>query len=130
MKNLFLPYEIALKLKEKGFNEPTLAHFNTETEYGRSNPVITVWQKYDVRNLGELPAPLLQQVIDWFREKHKVHISINEDFDNGKFLGYFGLISDKNGFTEMNTKINYHEALTDAIEHVLKIKLFNIILKN
>jgi len=76
MKNQFVIFEVAKKLKELGFNEPTLAHFNTETEYGRNNPVVTVWQQYDGRNLGELPAPLLQQAVDFIREKLDIQINI------------------------------------------------------
>lgn len=79
MKKQFVTYEIALRLKELGFDEECICRYNS---YGAlkhcisgTNPDIDDYisfNKYDDRLL----APLYQQVIDWFREKHNIDIII------------------------------------------------------
>lgn len=80
MKHLFVPYELALLAKEKGFNELCLACYSSSGEimqdgyYSFSKPA---------RNEGNRPeyptAPLYQQLVDWFREKYKIHFLIKRD---------------------------------------------------
>ena len=80
MKNQFVTYEIALKLKELGFDEPCLATYSYNTQLydkGKFRIEITP-QPFYYPDVNPLPrfilAPLWQQVIDWFREKHKINI--------------------------------------------------------
>lgn len=73
MKKLFIPYELALIAKDKGFNEscfggyylfenkPDLCIYQDENEFSDSKEII-------------LQAPLYQQMVDWFSEKHKIQI--------------------------------------------------------
>ena len=86
MKEQFVTYEIALKLKELGFDEKCVASYYTYDIKNFSKG------KYDYRGKFEfdystedqyivnsnetyyVSAPLWQQVIDWFREKHKIDI--------------------------------------------------------
>ncbi len=64
---LFVTYEIALKLKEKGFNEQCLAFFNGVGD-DMLQPIDTDFINF--REIGEcVAAPIWQQVIDWFGEK-------------------------------------------------------------
>lgn len=82
MKNKFCTYEIALKLKELGFNDECLGfydstieffYFNdglddgsTEEDYSKNSDLIKPY----------IAAPLWQDVIDWFREKYNIHVAI------------------------------------------------------
>jgi len=66
MNELFVPCEIAIKMKELGFNEPCLAYFNLDPYF--KTPPFTVSKPFDHEWL--IPAPLYQQVFKWFREKH------------------------------------------------------------
>lgn len=85
MKKQFVTYEIALKLKELGFDEPCICGYNS---YGalKNNLAMTHGElsdyistdKYDVK----VNAPLYQQVIDWFREKYNLNIIINANSMN------------------------------------------------
>ena len=70
MEKEFVTHEIALALKELGFDEPCLAYFEDDEYYDlihvcenqkEGNFIIESFQ-YGVK------APLWQQVIDWFRE--------------------------------------------------------------
>lgn len=75
MKELFVNYEIAKQLKEKGFAEECLAYYHIA--FG-----LTVERKVKENLSGtgtETLAPLYQQVVDWFREKHKIHIEMSYD---------------------------------------------------
>jgi len=52
----FVPYELALKLKQLGFDEPCIATHGYLELYINTND-------------GHLKAPLFQQAFRWFREK-------------------------------------------------------------
>lgn len=68
MKNLFVPYNIALALKELGFNEPCLG------EYLLGDFFMLYTQGQGLSR--DCLAPLYQQVVDFLREKYEIHISI------------------------------------------------------
>lgn len=69
MKQLFVPYNLAIKLKEKGFDERCFEWWYSPTQM--SNDLIFRQYKSDP---DFCEAPIYQQVVDWFREKHNIHI--------------------------------------------------------
>ena len=90
MKNQFVTYEIALKLKELGFGKKCFAYYYNPTGlhigdsgYSFSNGFIT---PAHVENICQddiaCIAPLWQQVIDWLREIYKIHILIQRVIGN------------------------------------------------
>jgi len=89
MNKQFVTYEIALKLKELGFNEKCLGYFNRKGELICGINVSD--EAFLFTNIGKAPncclAPLWQQVIDWFREKYNIHIWIYYDmvFENSYY---------------------------------------------
>ena len=105
MQKEFVTYKIALKLKELGFDEPCFGFWNVsqinnslqELKYGMCvfKNTSTELSKYPKNVL----APLWQQVIDWFREKHNIHISIPNYYD--------GWSIDIRGFKQ-NINLEYH----------------------
>jgi hypothetical protein len=120
MKHLFVPYEIAFKLKEKGFDEPCIGYFNRYKKWN-NYPFFTI----DDGNLNNLPTPLYQQVIDWFREKHRIHIKIDIQDVQLDWYCYDVLVVKESAYmndllTDMNFK-TYYEALDKAIEETLKL---------
>mgnify|MGYP003350134069 CR=1 FL=1 len=72
MKEQFVTLEIAVKLKEKGFDKKCLAYYNTDPEF--ATPPFNLTKPFG--HVWCLPAPLWQQVIDWFREEHNIDILI------------------------------------------------------
>jgi hypothetical protein len=64
MNKEFLPYELALELKELGFDEDCLSHSVSTTDASG-----TRWTSV-------LKAPLYQQAFRWFREKHHLNYTI------------------------------------------------------
>ncbi len=70
MENEFVPYDVALALKELGFDESC---YNQYTDGTLDLPCT----KYDYPDCVEsIPAPLYQQAFRWFREKYKLHAEI------------------------------------------------------
>ena len=71
MKDEFIPYKIALELKELGFDEPCLGlYHNDKTLY-------TTECKLQEQFHGQIcSAPLYQQAFRWFREKYNLHSEI------------------------------------------------------
>ena len=72
MKDQFIPYHLALQLKQLGFNEKCIgAYFNphiTELKYP------SAFQTNTFLMMGEdaCATPLWQQAFDWFREEHNI----------------------------------------------------------
>jgi len=120
MKHLFVPYKIAALAKEKGFNEPCLALIEIE-----SREILHEYVKYKSRIAkGWIKLPLYQQIIDWFREEHKIYISI--DLISGYwFFSIFRVleaIGDSMQEMESNDyEPTYYEALNKAIEEAFTL---------
>lgn len=80
MKHLFVSHDLALKLKEKGFDESCFCYYTSmdkiipsypeeNFKYPRNSDLIKDW----------VSAPSHQQVIDWFRDKYNISIEITYD---------------------------------------------------
>lgn len=71
----FIPYTLALKLKELSFNKPCFAWYD-------ANSFSTVEIEYDYKENIDLyykescTAPLWQQAFDWFRDEFDYNVSI------------------------------------------------------
>lgn len=75
MKDQFIPYHLALKLKQFGFNQPCIGYYNEETEE------LFPYQTTIPTNGHKCAAPLWQQAFDWFRIEHKLLSSISQPFN-------------------------------------------------
>ena len=72
MQKQFVTYEIALKFKELGYDDPCFKVYD-EKGFLQDEDVM------DKLKLIKVLAPLWQDVIDWFREEHNIHIWIYYD---------------------------------------------------
>lgn len=84
MENQFVPYEIALSLKELGFEEICLAIYNREETLrfnNLHNPIDRRKTGFPKFNDGKTPAPLWQQAFDWFRENYKLYAIITPNIN-------------------------------------------------
>lgn len=123
----FVTFEIALALKELGFDEECICVFDSYknlrgTIIGSIDGDYLKKDKWDSR----LPAPLWQQVIDWLREIHKINILIAPIYSSGDLKGYvfnFGLII-MNNLSEVfkNGKFEtFYEAREQAILKAIEL---------
>jgi hypothetical protein len=92
MNNEFVSYEIALKLKELGFDEPCLTYYYELTSNLRTQIGVNIgnaWTYTGTKKLGFTLAPLYQQVFRWFREQYDWQATIEATSDQHSHqLGY------------------------------------------
>jgi hypothetical protein len=118
----FIPYELALELKQLGFDEPCLAFYdgkNAESFYFNSirdaSGDYIPFQKHD--RLKWFGAPLYQQAFRWFREQHGLCLVIKPIDDKKLELGYSLL---KNGLI-MNAHLTYEGAELACLKKLIEI---------
>lgn len=72
MKKEFVPYELAVKLKELGFDEICIASYFIPNLHSLKFP--NYWKQNSTLSMGEdgCTAPLYQQAFRWFREKYNL----------------------------------------------------------
>lgn len=96
MKNLFVTYELAEKLKEKGFDNSVIAVYNEnkslillESETGQSyeNNILMGCHVGGGKHL--LAAPTYNQIIDWLINKHKIHLKVSAFDHNDRVMWYY-----------------------------------------
>ena len=126
MRNLFIPYKLAVIAKEKGFKDDCLKSIS---ETGFENDYSILGAKNWNEMKGIVSIPIYQQVVDWFREKHSITIEINlysrkfdvsNDFANMIFK--ITVIHPTKGDCVPRGRFqNYYEALNKAIEEAFKL---------
>jgi arylsulfatase A-like enzyme len=141
MNKEFVPYTLALKLKELGFDEGCLAKWMLDT-VGDTIPHFRynyesegVWFKHNSKDVSNLngtkhgikhflwSAPLWQQAFEWMREKHELVVDWNHSqYDNaGSYIG----VSIKNIHLE-ETIVGVYKSYEEAQEACLT-KLLEIV---
>ena len=81
MEKEFVSYEIALKLKELGFDEPCFTYYCNINGNIRTGIVVSIhnaWTYAGTKKLETTLAPLYQQVFRWFREKYELNYEIRQ----------------------------------------------------
>jgi hypothetical protein len=123
MEKEFVPYELALKLKALGFDEPCLAI------YSNANPKTGLYtlKKYRLKLIKQasqkdkgVKAPLYQQAFRWFRDEHGISGSIQIEHDAYQWSIFeegetSGLASDNWDGTD------YEEAELACLEKLIEI---------
>lgn len=113
MKEQFVTYEIALKLKELGFNQMYFGTFDEDGHFDLQD----FEQNYDTFPSHMIAAPLYQQVIDWFREKDIV-IEVRRNFPKDQ---YFYTIGSKTFQHVSESTFNYWKAREQAILKTIEL---------
>lgn len=132
MEKLFIPYELALIAKEKGFDEPCFGLY-------KGDQVISVGGHWGMK-IGhsmvtntmefaddEILAPLYQQIVDWFREKHRIdiyHLPVAKLHNDSEDQYAFHIFSHKYGCCvgpNSARSPHYYKLLNVAIEEAFKL---------
>ena len=74
MKTQLCNFEISLAIKSLGFVEECFAYYIIKES---KDPIRYGYQDHNMETIGDdniCSAPIWQQVIDWFRENHNIHI--------------------------------------------------------
>jgi hypothetical protein len=77
MTKEFVPFELAVKLKQIGFDEPCLDFYddNQELFYNHEN-------KEKIHIGDSVKAPLFQQAFRWFRDNYRLSVFIQDWLDD------------------------------------------------
>lgn len=122
MEKQFVPVEIAIKLKELGFDEPCFGFFDIKGLHSYNHEkntknINSKWEQ-DIRNII-ISAPIYQQVIDWFRINYDIDIYPMNVKD-----GYTFIINQNGGdciYWRNKKPMSYDRARLFCIEKLIKI---------
>lgn len=133
MNEDYVSYELALKLKECGFDEPCIAEWACEPD---GKPILLGSTAFVFSNAElkgrDVTAPLLYQAQKWLREKHDIHIQIEAVMqkqwtytlvDTAPLSDMYGewhdrIPEDREGYPQIST---YEQALSDGIASALEL---------
>lgn len=119
MEKEFVPFELAVKLKELGFNEPCIAYY---TERGIVYDVYTV-SNFSGRNvLGgkAVSAPLWGQAFDWFRGKYSLYSWFPYSEYQSTFYSYAIRRQGGESYSKKNF-LAYEEARQACLEKLIEL---------
>ena len=123
MEKEFVPYELAVKLKALGFNEPCFGYYYTlngkdwkfaeKTEYWKLDDEINIGGKFT------LLAPLYQQAFRWFRKKYKLSGLIEIGTQEYSFF----IFNENKDSREVSSNINgsYEETELECVKKLIEI---------
>lgn len=120
MKDLFVPYQQSLELRELGFDEICLTHYWGENIL---NEAYGGWMKNS--NTKYVMSPTWEQAFKWFRDNYNLIGLVEGGYDNGKNIFTY-VIWD--GFKD-NMIDEYFDTYEDAQLTCLK-EIINIKKKN
>jgi hypothetical protein len=125
MEKEFVTYKQALALEELGFNEHCIGWYNPQVNYKE----VTTDRYWAFHLTGDWenfkPAPLYQQAFRWFREKHKLNISVGDIY--GDYTKWsFGIAEKDKGmivpFRQSDIYYNtYEEAELECLNKLIEI---------
>ena len=127
----FIPYDLAIRLKELGFDEECYCWYHTVDKelsaLGVTNPdVIEAMVNHDKIKPRGIKAPLWQQAFDWFVENRNVHVSIEVICKNRrqqykvvirKVANFGSYIESRHTFGGFDTR---EEAKEKALQYILE----------
>jgi hypothetical protein len=141
MKNEFVPYELALKLKQLGFDEhcitfypvnltePLIGKYATLGLNGKYSSIKDgfrnsiclneLWKKRYKQDYANVTAPLFQQAFRWFRDEHGMSGSIQIEHDAYQWSIFEE--GETSGLASDNWNGTYEEAELACLEKLIEI---------
>ncbi len=118
MEKEVVPYEIALELKELGFDEPCFGYYE--------NGEFVFWHdsKQEKELLLNCSAPTFSQAFKWFREKYKIFSCIMTEYSYGGNISAYHI----NGLHQSNISKGDFYTYEEA-ELACLVKLIEIVKK-
>ena len=123
MNDLFVPIDIAKRLRVIGYEEPCIACYDgadmLATYYSTFNPV-----NYNLGGSSKTSAPIYMQVIEWLQTKHDIHVCPVPKRcypDNAVTGQYYLELYHDTKLYETDDIFTYKEAIIFGIEQAIKI---------
>ncbi len=123
MEKEFIPYELALRMKQLGFDEPCIAFYEPNN---KEVMVVGVPQRYNdpsLLRLKDFCAPLYQQAFRWFRENGFICHITNDLSNNLKDEIYVYVMTKGYGtlIDRSEEYFTYEEAELFCLENLIDI---------
>lgn len=121
MNNDFVPYELAVKLKEKGFREECLYSFNYLNEIVANKlyndeDFVTTEDLYHCVNFGDrVDAPTISQVLKWLRKKKDIYVQV--EYINNKCFGSVIIRRTTGGVIVSYKDDKFHYSDSETLSH-------------
>ena len=139
MNEDFLPFELSVKLKEKGFDEECFGWYYPSEVCGFDYKTTIVFNSSEYRGSNykdmlvlhkdekHIDAPTISQVLKWLREEEKIFvvIAVNPTLSTkDKIAYYYQFYSNSNGVTSdyyesEQLYAQWEECAIDSIKYVL-----------
>jgi hypothetical protein len=116
MKEQFVPYELALKLKELGFDEECLGSFTIK------DCSLQIDDMYSLPSI--VKAPLWQQAFDWFRKRYSKNSWIGDHYSSstpGYFEYTYHISIMQGGIIKSGRYKTYQEARQACLEKLIEL---------
>jgi hypothetical protein len=119
----FVPYDIALELKQLGFDEPCLGFYNHQGQLilmtQEDENSIQVYKNSYVKLGKQYAVPLHQQAFRWFREKYGLFTQPNRTIDTSGVWYYFSIATKRTDVCEGS--FSYEKAELACLRELIKI---------
>ena len=129
----FVSFDLAKKLKEKGFScQCPIAMYNERGDFHVLYSSVGIENYYDYDNFDEhdCVCPTISHVLKWLREEKKIWICVNpvesgfettiydsvKQYYNGEYGGWMYY---NNLVTTLHFGLNYEDSVIDGIKYVL-----------
>jgi hypothetical protein len=124
MTKEFVPYELAVKLKQLGFDEPCFGYhytlngkdwkFTDNHKYHEIDDILVIGSKFT------LLAPTFSQAFRWFREEHDLHYQLVPFFSDKEShaVDYYLAIAQHRPPIQVNT---FEEAEISCLDKLIEI---------
>jgi hypothetical protein len=123
MKHLFVPYDIAVMAKEKGFNEKCLGYINENGKTFLFDVMMLDREGLEDNDKYKgILSPLYQQLLDWFLANHGITIfkvPLRDDDENENDILWLYCAHDikkKGEDSYMTLKVNLDESLREVFK--------------
>ena len=128
MEKEFVPYELAVKLKEIGFDEPCFGEYR---QWDGNEPWLQLYQDLDGCSTDpadyeytlEAKAPTFSQAFRWFREKYNLicRVGVTSYGCPLNEQEFYCEITSKNGTASYEIFNTYEEAELDCLEKLIEL---------
>lgn len=132
-ESLFVPYEIAVKLKEVGFDEPCFNYYHNDNDDSndKSFYLFEFMHTFGIKNServtnqgfeNTISAPMYQQIVDWLSEKFNIDVLLDITYDNKNGNWYYYKVF-LNGKSKYYVEGDFSKicALKEAIKQAFKL---------
>jgi hypothetical protein len=120
MEKEFVPYELALRMKKLGFNEPCMCRYCVVTKWEKpTGEILLQTSDCELSEINIVKAPLYQQAFGWFREIKEVEYQITYAGAKGRYNAFVeDYFYDNNGDLK---EFTYEEAELACLEKLIEI---------